>query len=266
MTAKAYSIRRACELILLNRGTFRYQAKRAPDDEVIDVVSRLAHTKIRWGFGKIYDWVRYQGYIWNHKRVRRIYLFLNLNHRIRPKKRLPSRNPKPLEVPLTPNCTWSMDFMSDSLEMGRKFRTLNVIDDHNREVLAVEIDYSLPAQRVIRVLDQIAEERGLPQEIRVDNGPEFISVKLENWAHSKNVRLEHIKPGKPAQNAYIERFNRTFREDVLDVFIFRRLEEVRNMASDWMYEYNNERPHAALGGVPPRAFLAHQNPLLLTGT
>jgi putative transposase len=159
-----------------------------------------------------------------------------------------------------------MDFMSDSLELGRKFRTLNVIDDHNREVLAVEIDYSLPAERVIRVLDQIAEERGLPQEIRVDNGPEFISVKLEHWAQAHQVRLEHIKPGKPAQNAYIERFNRTFREYILDVYIFRRLDEVRNITSEWMYQYNNERPHASLGGVPPRAFSNHQNSPLLIGT
>ena len=149
-----------------------------------------------------------------------------------------------------------MDFMSDSLEVGRKFRTLNVIDDHNREVLAVEIDYSLPAARVIRVLEQIAEERGLPEEIRVDNGPEFISVTLECWAKSKQVKLEHIKPGKPAQNAYIERFNRTYREDILDMYIFRTLEDVRDLTTKWMYDYNNERPHQALGGIPPRAWLS----------
>ena len=127
-----------------------------------------------------------------------------------------------------------MDFMSDSLEIGKKFRTLNIIDDHNREVLAVEIDCSIPAEWVIRVLEQFSEERGLPTEIRVDNGPEFISVKLESWAESKNVRLEHIKPGKPAQNAYIERFNRTHREDILDMYIFRSLDDVRDITSEWM--------------------------------
>jgi len=128
---------------------------------------------------------------------------LKLNRRIKPKKRLPSRDPKPLAEPQNMNSTWSMDFMSDSLEEGRKFRTLNVIDDHNREVLAIEIDCSLPARRVIRTLDCIAEERGLPQEIRVDNGPKFISTRLAHWAEVNHVCLEHIKPGKPAQNAYI---------------------------------------------------------------
>jgi putative transposase len=248
-----YSVRRACDLVNLNRGTFVYRAKRPSDDEAIDVITRLAQSRLRWGFGLIYDWLRLHGHNWNHKRVRRIYRELKLHHRIKPKKRVPNRNPKPLEVPTTANCTWSMDFMSDSLEMGKKFRTLNVIDDHNREVLAVEIDYSLPTERVIRVLDHIAQERGLPNEIRVDNGPEFISAKLEAWAESHAVRIEHIKPGKPAQNAYIERFNRTYREDVLDMYLFRNLDDVRDITTEWMYDYNHERPHSALGGIPPKA-------------
>jgi len=263
---KGYSARRACGVIKLNRGTLKYQAKRSRDSELIDVIQRLAESRPRWGFGKIYDWVRYQGYPWNHKRVRRIYCLLKLNHRIKPKKRLPSRNPKTLSVPQTSNTTWSMDFMSDSLTNGRKFRTLNVIDDYNREILAIEIDYSLPSLRVIRALDQIAEERGLPTEIRVDNGPEFISTRLEYWAKSNHVRLEHIKPGKPAQNAYIERFNRTYREDILDMYLFRSLDEVRNLTTQWMYDYNTERPHRALGGIPPRALCAPKNSLVLTGT
>ena len=206
-------------MVILNRGTLKYVARRPPDDEGLELIKRVAESNIRWGFGKIYDWLRFHEYIWNHKRVSRLYRILKLNKRIKPKKRLPTREPKPLKVPGKINGTWSMDFMSDSLEVGRKFRTLNVIDDHNREVLAVEIDYSLPAARVIRVLEQIAEERGLPEEIRVDNGPEFISVTLECWAKSKQVKLEHIKPGKPAQNAYIERFNRTYREDILDIHL-----------------------------------------------
>ena len=250
----------------VNRSSVRYRAKRVSDETVIDIVKRVAESHPRWGFRKIYDWTRYHGYTWNHKRVRRIYCTLKLNHRIKPKKRLPSRNPKPLEVPATSNQTWSMDFMSDSLIEGRKFRTLNVIDDYNREILAIEIDYSLPANRVVRALEQIAEERGLPQEIRVDNGPEFISARLAYWAQSNNINLEHIKPGKPAQNAYIERFNRTFRGDVLDMYLFRDLEEVREITSKWMHEYNHERPHNALGGIPPRAFTAAQYSLVLTGT
>jgi putative transposase len=246
-------VRRACALVVLNRGTFKYNSKRPRDDEAIDVITRVTQSKIRWGFGKTYDWIRLQGLIWNHKRVRRIYRMLNLHLRVKPKKRLPNRDPKPLEVPQKANQTWSMDFMSDSLDWGKKFRTLNVIDDHNREVLAIEIDYSIPAERVTRVLDQIAEERGLPNEIRVDNGPEFISMKLEVWAETNAVKVEHIKPGKPAQNAFIERFNRTYREDVLDMYLFRDLDDVRDITTKWMYEYNHERPHSALGGVPPIA-------------
>jgi putative transposase len=254
-------------LLQFNRGTFKYTPKKHPNTEVIELVKRIAESHPRWGFRKIYDCIRYQGYKWNHKRVRRVYCELKLNHRIKPKKRLPSRNPKPLEVPKTLNETWSMDFMSDSLSEGRKFRTLNVIDDHNREVLAIEIDYSLPAQRVIRVLDQIAEERGLPKEIRVDNGPEFISSRLAFWATENGVRLEHIKPGKPAQNAYIERFNRTYREDILDMYLFRNLAEVRDITTPWIDDYNNFRPHRALGGIPPRALCSDvQKSLVLIGT
>jgi len=122
-----------------------------------------------------------------------------------------------------------MDFMSDSLNEGRRFRTLNIIDDHNREALSIEIDFSLPASRVIRVLDRLAEARGLPESIRIDNGPEFISSKLELWSEKNNVHLEYIRPGKPAQNAYIERFNRTYREDILDMYLFRNLDEVRGL-------------------------------------
>lgn len=250
-----YSVRRACILVRLNRGTMTYEALRTSDKIVIEIVTRLAESKPRWGFRKIFEWLRYNDYEWNHKRVRRIYRDLKLHHRIRPKKRIPTREPKALEVPESQNKMWSMDFMADSLEVGKKFRVLNVIDDHNREVLAVEIDYSLPAQRVTRVLDQIAEERGYPDEIRMDNGPEFLSVKLELWAQQHRVRLEHIKPGKPAQNAFIERFNRTYREDVLDMYLFRSLDEVRDITTEWMHEYNYERPHSSLGGVPPKAAL-----------
>jgi len=268
ITFKNYSARQACALFKLNRGTFKYQAIKSDDSEIIELVKRIAESKPRWGFGKIVQWLKHQGYTWNHKRIRRIYCELKLNHRIKPKKRLPNREPKPLVVPDQQNRTWSMDFMTDSLESGKKFRTLNIIDDYNREILAVEIDYSLPAERVIRVLNRVAEERGLPEEIRVDNGPEFISIKLELWAESHQIRLENIKPGKPAQNAYIERFNRTYREDVLDMYLFQSLNDVRDITTEWMYEYNNERPHSSLGGIPPRELLTHpfNISLLLTGT
>ena len=176
----------------------------------------------------------------------------------KPKKRLPARTARTLVVPEQMNQTWSLDFMSDALSNGRAFRTLNVIDDFNREALWIEVDTSLPAERVVRVLEQLLEWRGKPASIRMDNGPELISQRLESWAKEKNIALLHIQPGKPAQNAYIERFNRTYREDVLDAYLFDDLEEVRTITESWLEDYNTIRPHEALQGLPPRLFVRQQ--------
>ena len=181
---------------------------------------------------------------------------MGLNMRTKPKKRLPIRHPKPLVVPEAANICWSLDFMSDSLESGRAFRTLNIIDDFNREALWIEVDTSLPADRVIRVLEMLALWRGYPQQLRIDNGLELISHKLAAWAEEHKVELAFIQPGKPAQNAYIERFNRTYREDVLDAYLFSTIQEVQAITDDWLEEYNAIRPHAALGGVPPYQYAA----------
>ena len=152
------------------------------------------------------------------------------------------------------NQNWSMDFVHDTLFDGRRFRVLNIIDEGVREALAIEVDTSLPASRVVKVLDQLKQERGLPRYIRVDNGPEFISYKLNEWCQINHVELLYIQPGKPTQNAYIERFKRTFRNELLDVYVFDHLDQVRDMAWDWMIQYNEKRPHDALGGIPPKAF------------
>jgi len=148
--------------------------------------------------------------------------------------------------------------MSDSLTDGRSYRTLNVIDDFNREALAVEVDHSLPSERVARVLDQVAEERGYPRKLRSDNGPEFMAQALENWAEQNNVELTPIQPGKPTQNAYIERFNRTFREEVLSLYVFQDLNKVRDESTKWQYAYNSDRPHTALNGQTPWGYLSCQ--------
>lgn len=173
----------------------------------------------------------------------------------KPKKRLPARAALALVAPVQANQTWSLDFMSDSLANGRTFRTLNVIDDFNREALWIEVDTSLPAERVVRVLEILLLERTAPQSIRMDNGPELISQRLESWAKDQHIQLLHIQPGKPAQNAYIERFNRTYREDVLDAYLFDELEEVRLITERWLEDYNTIRPHEALRGLPPRQFV-----------
>ena len=176
---------------------------------------------------------------------------MKLNIRRRAKKRLPARVKQPLMVPAGINVTWSMNFMTDALVSGRKFRTLNILDDFNREVLSIEIDFSLPALRVIRVLNDLIAWRGTPQSIRVDNGPEFISQVLTMWCEDHQIKLQFIQPGNPTQNAYIERFNRSFRRGVLDAYLFETLEQVREVAEEWIIDYNTERPHDSLGNRSP---------------
>ncbi len=162
----AASERQACRLVGLSRSTYRYQARRPNDTGIVDQLTALAEQRRRWGFDKMMDWLRGHGFEWNHKRVYRVYCEMGLNHRVKPKKRLPARHPQPLAQPTAANEVWSMDFMSDSLTDGRAFRTLNLIDDFNREALHIEVDTSLPAARVIRTIGQVAAERGYPQQQR----------------------------------------------------------------------------------------------------
>lgn len=252
------SIRLACQLFQVSQTCYRYEAKLNAENELIaDWLIRLTANRKNWGFGLCFLFLRnVKGYRWNHKRVYRIYKELELNLRIKPKKRLVREKPEALAVPDGINQVWSMDFMHDQLQDGRSFRLFNVIDDHNREVLGMEVDFSLPSERVIRALNQIIEWRGKPQAIRCDNGPENVSGKLIAWAEQNNIRMEYIQPGKPQQNAYIERFNRTVRYEWLSQYYWEDLEEVRLFATNWMFEYNHERPNMALGGFTPKQRLA----------
>ena len=199
--------------------------------------------------------IKAQGYTWNHKRLRRVYCELKLNLRRKPKKRFPAREKIILSQPLQPNYCWSIDFMSDVLSNGNKFRTFNILDDFNREGLGILIAKSMPAKCVINYLDFIASCRGYPKIIRSDNGPEFISKDFLQWAHKSHIEIKHIQPGKPAQNAFIERFNRTYREDVLDAYWFTSIAEVQQITDDWLNEYNYLRPHEALKNLSPIDFL-----------
>jgi putative transposase len=252
------SERQACRTVQVSRCAYRYQAKRSVDEALVQELQQLAQRQPRWGCGKMTDYLRNQGHSWNHKRIRRVYRAMALHMKRKPKKRLPARTAQTLGVPGQANQTWSLDFMSDSLSNSRTFRTLNVIDDFNREALWIEVDTSLPAERVVRVLEQLLDWRGQPTRIRMDNGPELISKRLVNWAKDHQIELLHIQPGKPAQNAYIERFNRTYREDVLDAYLFDDLEEVRLITDRWLQDYNTIRPHEALQGMPPRQFAQQQ--------
>ena len=176
---------------------------------------------------------------------------MNLNHRRKMKKRLPARVKEPLVVPSGPNQTWSMDFMSDGLLNGRRFRTLNIIDDFNREGLWIEPRYSIGAAIVVNILNRLILEKGKPQRIRVDNGPEFISTALQEWSKEHKVSLQFIQPGKPMQNAFIERFNKSYRTAVLDANHFLDLEQVREITDNFLDDYNHYRPHESLNNLSP---------------
>ena len=248
------SIKLACETFSVSEACYRYKPRlEHENDEIADWLIRLTNNFRNWGFGLCYLHLRnVKGFLWNHKRVYRIYRELELNLRIKPKKRIVRDKPDVLKVPKNPNLSWSMDFMHDGLVDGRSYRLFNVIDDFNREALGMEIDISLPAERVIRSLEQIMEWRGKPQSIRCDNGPEYISSKLKAWANKNGIELNYIQPGNPQQNAYVERFNRTVRYDWLNQDIFNDIEEVQEKATRWLWHYNNERPNMALGGITPR--------------
>lgn len=167
------------------------------------------------------------------------------------RKRLPKRDRAALYVPRPPDTVWSVDFMSDALACGRRFRTFNGVDDFNREALHIEVDTSINSNRLVRIFDQLKRDHGLPPVLRSDHGPEFLGEAFTAWAKANGVALQYIQPGKPNQNAYIERFNRTFREAVLDPHLFARLDEVRKAAHGWMIEYNELRPHDSLGDQTP---------------
>ena len=252
------SERQACVMLNLSRSVYRYKAKSSDNEELREQLLSLASRKPRWGFQKMFAYLKNQGRSWNHKRVRRVYRTLGLNLRVKPKKRLPVRNPQPLVAPAEANISWSLDFMHDSLANGRTIRTLNIIDEFNREGLWIEVDTSIPAARVVRVLDMLALWRGYPKQLRLDNGPELISQTLADWASEHDVALAFIQPGKPAQNAFIERFNRTYREAVLDAYLFHTIAEVQAITEDWLEEYNAIRPHEALGDVPPYQYALKQ--------
>jgi putative transposase len=212
-----------------------------------DVVDKHA----RWGFWKCFDTLRLNGQWWNHNRVHRVYCALRLNLPRRTRRRIPRRPKQPFYAPRGLNETWAMDFMQDRLNDGRRFGTFYVIDDGNREGLAIEVSPSLPSVRVISILDELIAQHGQPARIRCDNGPEFRSLSFTRWAEEKNIEILYIQPGKPVQNAFMERFNRSYRTEVLDPYLLEHLVDVRHVSTDWLADYNLRRPHDCLGRVPP---------------
>lgn len=254
------SVGRACVIVCLTRSMYYYSNKK-DDQQVILKLSELSEKYPTRGFDTYYGKIRLEGLEWNRKRVLRVYRKLNLKMRRKRKRRLPSRIKEPLIVPGLLNDTWSIDFMSDALENGRKFRVLNIMDDCNREALFNEASFSIPAERLVDALKRLFSYREKPKKIRVDNGPEFISKVFVNFCELHQIQICYIQPGKPTQNAYIERFNRTFREDVLDAYLFQSIQEVNLQAYQWQIDYNSNHPHQALKGQSPWLFMNTKNVL-----
>jgi putative transposase len=258
VTERGISVRLACQIFSVSQTCYRYEAKKnAENEQIADWLLRLTDNNRNWGFGLCYLYLRnVKGFKWNYKRIYRIYKELELSLRIKPRKRLDREKPEPLAVPEAINEVWSMDFMHDQLFHGRSFRLFNVIDDYNREALGIEIDFSLPSERVIRALKQIIEWRGRPDIIRCDNGPENISAAIQFWAEQSGIAFQYIQPGKPQQNVCVEHFNRTVRYEWLGQYYWENLDEVRGFVNRWMWHYNHGCPNLALGGVIPKKRLA----------
>ena len=253
------SQRHACRLANLNLSTWQYkpckQAVAGLRERIID----LSGERRRFGYRRLHIVLRREGWVVNHKAVHRIYREEGLQVRKRKRKRIGPADRQPILLPERINERWSMDFVSDGLSNGSRFRTLNIVDDFSRECPVIEVDTSLPGTRVVRVLERLSETRSLPKAIVVDNGPELISKALDEWAYRNGVRLHFIEPGKPVQNAFVESFNGKFRDECLNEHWFTSLADARRTIEAWRIDYNTWRPHSALAYATPEEFASrHQ--------
>jgi len=251
---KGVSERRACSLVGISRLTYRYRGRDKGDGPIRERMRALAHRWLRFGYRRLGVMLERENMAANHKRIYRLYTEEGLKVRRKRKKLRSQVRTAPMLVPSRVNERWSMDFMSDCLATGRRFRTLNIVDDLTRECPAIEVDTSLPGARVVRVLDKLAILRGLPDTIVIDNGSEFTGRTLDAWANKHGVKLHFIDPGKPVQNAYIESFNGKFRDECLDLHWFTDLADAKEKIESWRVEYNQVRPHSSLGNTTPEAF------------
>ncbi len=254
MTAHGLGVTRACGLIGMSRSLYRYEAKRLDDEALKTRLTALAAQKRRYGYRRLHVLLCREGWVINWKRTYRVYREAGLTVRRRKRKRIAGVERQPKVIALAPNVSWSMDFVSDGFVDGRRLRCLNIVDDFTKECLAIEVDTSLPGKRVVSVLERLAEMRGLPTSVTVDNGPEFISKVLDEWAYRKQLQLRFIEPGKPQQNAYIESFNGKFRDECLNEHWFLSMRHAKQIIAAWRDEYNQERPHSSLGYLTPNGF------------
>jgi putative transposase len=247
------SQRRTTGVIGMSRSAMRYLSKR-DDASLQSRLRELAAQRRRFGYRRLCVMLRREGLIVNLKRVRRVYRLANLQVGKRVRRKLAGCPRRPLPVPDVPNARWSMDFVSDALASGRRFRILNIVDDCTREALACEVDTSLGGERVVRVLERLMEMRGKPGALLSDNGPEFTSRALDQWVYKQGVEQFFIQPGKPQQNAFAESFNGKFRNECLDEHWFADLGEACRQIEDWRIDYNTRRPHSSLGNLTPEEY------------
>lgn len=252
----AVSTRRACELMGISRSSFYYEAEPSDDSGLRDAIRDLAQRRRRWGCPRIVDRLRRIGWRDNHKRIWRVYREEKLQVRRRNRKRISHGDREPLMEPKGINELWAMDFVSDSMTGGRKLKILTILDCLSRECLGMVVDTSIGGTRVARALEEIGGSRGYPKQVMTDNGPEFTGSALDAWAYARDVKLHFIEPGKPAQNGYIESFNGKFRDECLNDNWFVGLPDARRLIEAWRRDYNEERPHSALGYLTPAEFAA----------
>jgi putative transposase len=252
--AVGVSERRAIRFTGFPRSSMRYKSLRDPQEELRTRIKELAAQRVRWGYRQIHTLLQREGWLVNRKRVQRLYREEGLAVRRKSKKRR-SQAPRPVREPLgRPNERWSMDFVSDTLSNGRRFRCLTIMDEFSRECLAIHVAHSIPAVRVIDVLERLREKRGLPEIIMTDNGSEFTSRAFDAWAYSRGVRIDYIQPGKPVQNCFIESFNGTLRDECLNLHWFLSLGDAKQEIETWRVDYNQERPHSSLGRLTPAEY------------
>ena len=250
------SQRRACGLIEITRRSFRREPKPARNQELRTRRRSLAKQRRRWGCPMLYQVLRREGWLVNHKRVERLYREEGLSLRRRRRRKRLSHLRVVRQAPVAADQVWALDFVHDRLMDGRGFRALAVIDEWSRESLAIEVGVSLTGERVKRVLERVSEGRGLPAVIQTDHGPEFTGRVLDQWAFERGVKPQFIEPGKPIQNAFIESFNSRLREECLNEHVFISLDDALSKIEKWRIEYNRERPHSSLGHLTPEEFAA----------
>jgi putative transposase len=258
MTERKFGVTRACGLVDISRSLYRYRSRRSNSGPLRARIEEIAAVKRRYGYRRVYLRLRREGWQVNRKRVYRIYRDAGLAVRRRKRKRIGLFERKPLPKPTRANVSWSMDFVADGLIGGRRLRCLTIVDDCTRECLAIEVDTSITGLRVQAVLDRLADTRGLPKSITVDNGPEFDGQVLDKWSYRTGVRLSFIRPGRPNENAYIESFNGKFRDECLNEHWFLSMAHARSVIEAWRIEYNTERPHSSLGNRTPEEFASSQ--------